>query len=194
MSTNPYYDLDLKKTISQNKLVGLWRLMKGYQWMYLGAIAALAVATVARTEIYMVLRRFIDNVILGGNFGPEMTIVVLSFIGFSLLQGGFTFVSGWLASKTSESITRRLRNYLFDHLQRLPYSYHAEAQTGDLISRSTSDVDAVNRFFSEQAIGIGRILLMFIVNIIALTAIEHEVGPDLNYCHSGDHRCVHFLL
>lgn len=176
MSTNPYYDLDLKKTISKNKLVGLWRLMKGYQLMYLGAVAALAVATVARTEIYMVLRRFIDNVILAGNFGTEMIIVVLSFIGFSLLQGGFTFISGWLAAKTSESVTRRLRNYLFDHLQRLPYAYHAEAQTGDLISRSTSDVDAINRFFSEQAIGIGRILLMFIVNIVALLELNTKLA------------------
>jgi ATP-binding cassette subfamily B protein len=176
VSTNPYYDLDLKKTISKNKLVGLWRLMKGYQLMYLGAVAALAVATVARTEIYMVLRRFIDNVILAGNFGTEMIIVVLSFIGFSLLQGGFTFISGWLAAKTSESVTRRLRNYLFDHLQRLPYAYHAEAQTGDLISRSTSDVDAINRFFSEQAIGIGRILLMFIVNIIALLELNTKLA------------------
>ncbi len=176
VSTNPYYDLDLKKTLSKNKLVGLWRLMKGYQWMYLGAIAALAVATVARTGIYLVLRRFIDNVILAGNFGKEMTIVVLSFIGYSLLQGSFTFVSGWLASKTSESVTRRLRNYLFDHLQRLPYSYHAESQTGDLISRSTSDVDAINRFFSEQAIGIGRILLMFIVNIIALLQLNTRLA------------------
>ena len=176
MSTNPYYNLDLKKTISKNKLVGLWRLMKGYRWMYLGAIAALSVATIARTEIYLVLRRFIDNVILAGNYGTDLIIIVLTFIGYSLLQGGFTFVSGWLASKTSESVTRRLRNYLFDHLQRLPYSYHAEAQTGDLISRSTSDVDAINRFFSEQAIGIGRILLMFIVNIIALLQLNTKLA------------------
>lgn len=176
VSTNPYYDLDLKKTISKNKLIGLWRLMKGYQWMYLGAISALAVATVARTQIYLVLQRFIDNIILAGKFGTDLVIVVLSFIGFSLLQGSFTFLSGWFASKTSESVTRRLRNYLFDHLQRLPYAFHAEAQTGDLISRSTSDVDAINRFFGEQAIGIGRILLMFIVNIIALVRLNARLA------------------
>ena len=176
VSTNPYYDLDLKKTISKNKLVGLWRLMKGYQWIYLGAIAALAVATVARTQIYLVLQRFIDNVVLAGNFDSDLIIIVFSFVGFSLLQGSFTFLSGWLASKTSESVTRRLRNFLFDHLQRLPYAYHAEAQTGDLISRSTSDVDAINRFFKEQAIGIGRILLMFIVNIIALLQLNTKLA------------------
>ena len=176
MSTNPYYDLDLKNTLSKNKLVGLWRMMKGYQWLYLGAIAALAVATVARTEIYLVLQRFIDNVVLAGNYGRDMVIVVLSFIGFSLLQGTFSFFSGWMASKTSEGVTRRLRNYLFDHLQRLPYAFHAEAQTGDLISRSTSDVDAINRFYSEQAIGIGRILIMFIVNIIALLQLNTKLA------------------
>lgn len=176
VSTNPYYDLDLKKTLSNNKLVGLWRLMKGYQLLYLGAIVTLAIATIARTEIYLVLQRFIDNVIIAGNYGKDLLIVVFSFLGYSLLQGGFTFLSGWMASKTSESVTRRLRNYLFDHLQRLPYAYHAEAQTGDLISRSTSDVDAVNRFYNEQAIGIGRIMLMFIVNIIALLQLNTKLA------------------
>ncbi len=116
----------------------------------------------------MVLRRFIDDVIIPGDYGRELVLIILMFIGLSLSQGLFSFISGWLSSKSSESITRRLRNFIFDHLQRLPYAYHAEAKTGELISRSTSDVDAINRFYSEQAIGIGRILLLFIVNFVAI--------------------------
>ena len=176
MSAKSYYDLDLSKTISKNRLIGLWRMMKGYHWLYLGATAALAIATISRTGIYLTLQRFIDNVILEGNYGRDLTIVILSFIGFALLQGVFSFISGWMSAKTAEGATRRLRNYLFDHLQRLPYAYHAESQTGDLISRATSDVDAVNRFYSEQAIGIGRILLMFIVNFIALLQLNTRLA------------------
>ena len=176
MSKNSYYDLDLSKTISKNRMLGLWRMMKGYRWLYLGATATLAVSTIARTEVYLVLQKFIDNVIIGGNYGRDMLIAILSFFGLAFLQGIFSFLSGWMASKTAESITRRLRNYIFDHLQRLPYAYHAEAKTGDLISRSTSDVDAINRFYSEQAIGIGRILLMFVVNFIALMELNQKLA------------------
>jgi len=176
VSTKHYYDLNLKETISKNRLLGLWRLMKGYQGMYIGAIALLAVATIARTGISLVLRRFIDDVIIAGNYGSTLTMTILIFIGLSLVQGTFTFLSGWLTSKSAESVTRRLRNFLFDHLQRLPYAYHAESQTGDLIARSTSDVDAINRFFSEQAIGIGRILLLFTVNFLTILQLNTRLG------------------
>jgi len=176
VSKKIYYDIDLSKTLSKNRLIGLLRLMKGYQWMYIGSTTALAIATISRTGIFLVLRQFIDDVILAGNYGTDLTRIILMFIGFALVQGIFTFISGWLASKTAESTTRRLRNFLFDHLQRLPYAYHAEAKTGDLIARASSDVDAINRFFGEQAIGIGRILLMFIVNFIALLQLNTRLA------------------
>ena len=176
MAQNEFYDVNLSNTISKNRLLGLWRMMRGYRSLYIGATLTLAVATISRTGVSLVLRRFIDNVIIAGNFGTELVTVIGLFIALALTQGGFTFVSGWMASKTAESITRRLRNYLFDHLQRLPYAYHAEAKTGDLISRSTSDVDAINRFFGEQAIGIGRILLMFIVNFIAILQLNTRLA------------------
>jgi ATP-binding cassette, subfamily B, bacterial len=176
VSNNKYYDLNLKKTLSDNRLTGLLRMMKGYHWLYIGATLALAIATISRTGIYLVLRRFVDEVILGGQYGSTLAMVILTFIGLALFQGGFSFISGWLAAKTAESTTRRLRNYLFDHLQRLPYAYHAEAKTGDLIARATSDVDAINRFYSEQAIGIGRILLMFIINFAAILQLNTRLA------------------
>jgi len=176
VSKKNFYDIDLSKTLTKNRLIGLLRMMKGYHWLYIGSTTALAIATISRTGVYLVLRRFVDDVIIAGNFGSNLTNIILMFIGLALIQGGFTFISGWLASKTAESATRRLRNYLFDHLQRLPYAYHAEAKTGDLIARSTSDVDAINRFYGEQAIGIGRILLMFIVNFIALLQLNTRLA------------------
>ncbi len=176
MSENNFYDLNLSQTITKNRMVGLWRMMKGYRWLYLGATTALAIATISRTGIYLVLRRFIDDVVVPGNFGTDLVIIILMFIGLAVFQGGFTFVSGWMAAKSAEGVTRRLRNYLFDHLQRLPYAYHAEAQTGDLIARATSDIDAINRFYADQAIGIGRIVLMFVINFIALLQLNTRLA------------------
>jgi ATP-binding cassette subfamily B protein len=176
VSYQKFYDINLKETLSKNRLVGLWRLMKGYQGLYIAAAALLAVATIARTGISLILRRFVDDVIIGGNYGSTLTLIIINFIGLALVQGIFTFLSGWLTAKTAESVTRRLRNFLFDHLQRLPYAYHAESQTGDLIARSTSDVDAINRFFSEQAIGVGRILLLFFVNFVTILQLNTRLA------------------
>ncbi len=130
MSENKFYDIDLSETISKNRLLGLWRMMRGYRLLYIGATLTLAVATISRTGVNLVLRRFIDNVIIAGNYGTELVTVIGLFIALALTQGGFTFISGWMTSKASESITRRLRNYLFDHLQRLPYASSCRNQTG----------------------------------------------------------------
>jgi ATP-binding cassette subfamily B protein len=176
VSKKIYYDIDLSKTVSKNRLFGLWRLMRGYRWLYFIATASLAIATVARMEVTLVLSNFVDDVIIAGDYGTTFTFIILSFVGMALVQGIFSFLSGWMVSKSAESITRRLRNFLFDHLQRLPYAYHAEAQTGDLISRATSDIDAVNRFFSDQAIGIGRIILIFVVNFVALLQLNTRLA------------------
>jgi len=69
-----------------------------------------------------------------------------------------------------------LRDFLFDHIQRLSFSYHATTPTGDLIERVTSDVDALRRFFSEQAIGVGRIALLFVINFIAILNLNVELA------------------
>ena len=80
-------------------------------------------------------------------------------------------MAGWLLL-LPKGVTQRLRNYLFDHIQRLSFAYHSKARTGELIERVTSDVDAVRRFYAEQAIGVGRIILLFTVNFIALLSLN----------------------
>ena len=103
-------------------------------------------------------------------------MVALGFVGLSVFQGGFSFISGRLAAYTAEGIARRLRDFLFDHIQRLSFSYHGSTPIGDLIERVTSDVDAVRRFFNEQAIGVGRIVLIFFINFAALLRLNARLA------------------
>ena len=159
---------DIRTTISENKLKSLWNLMSGYKRIYLLAALCLGLAAGFRSGTYLILGRFIDALISAQDIGKSIPWIALSFFGFAALQGLFTYFSGRLAAKTSEGITRRLRNFLFDHIQRLSFSYHDRTQTGELIQRTTSDVDAVRLFFADRAIGMGRILLLFIVNLTAL--------------------------
>jgi ATP-binding cassette subfamily B protein len=99
-------------------------------------------------------------------------MIALGFVLLAVVEGSFSYVSGRLAAFTAEGITRRLRNYLFDHLQRLTFAYHAKTPTGDQIERVTSDVDSLRRFYSEQAIGVGRIILLFSINFLAIMRLN----------------------
>ena len=163
---------DLKNAISPNRMTGLWRMLTGYRWLYVAAIASLAVASLAKTSTYLLLRYYVDS-ILGKNAAlATLAMVGLGFVLIALVEGAFTFLSVRLASRSAEGITLRLRTFLFDHIQRLSFSYHDKTQTGDLIQRSTSDVDAIRRFYADQAIGIGRIVLLFSINFWAIWRLD----------------------
>ena len=172
---------DFRNALEENRLKGLWKMMVDYRVPYIGATAALAVSALAKTFTYLLLRFFADDVLTQGKYiGNSLTQTFVwigaGFVGLALLEGSFSFISGRLAAYTAEGITRRLRDFLFDHIQRLSFSYHATTPTGDLIERVTSDVDALRRFFSEQGIGMGRIILLFVINFIAILNLNVKLG------------------
>lgn len=176
MSTPPSLEFDLKYALHPNRLVGLWRLMTGYHWHYVGATLALGMAATAKTLTYLLLRYFVDDYFVAQDRTVAIWVIALGFLGLALVEGGFTFLSGRLAAQTAESTARRLRNYLFNHIQHLTFTYHDQTQTGELIQRSTSDVDAVRRFYADQAIGVGRIILLFLINFVALLNLNVKLA------------------
>jgi ATP-binding cassette subfamily B protein len=135
----------------------------------------MAVAAMSRTGTFLLLRYLVDDVLDNARF-DRLPLTALGFIGLAALEGSFTFLSGRWAAQTAEGITRRLRNYLFDHIQRLSFTYHDHTPTGDLIQRSTSDVDAVRRFFADQAINSWRIVLLFVVNFVGLISLSRQLA------------------
>ena len=146
--------------------------MSGFKRIYLFAALSLGFAAAFRSGTYLILGRFIDALVSDDDIGKYIPWIALSFFVLAAFQGVFTYISGRLAAKTSEGITRRLRNFLFDHIQRLSFSYHDKTKTGELIQRATSDVDAVRLFFADRAIGLSRILLLFIVNLGVLLSLN----------------------
>ncbi|HDQ74157.1 MAG TPA: ABC transporter ATP-binding protein [Chloroflexi bacterium] len=174
--SNEASSFDFKATVSDNRLVGLWRMLAGFRWPYLGAVVGVGLAALLRTGNSLLLRYFVDDVLQRESFGSVLPWIGLSFVALALGQGLFSFLSGRWAAGTAEGVSRRLRDYLYDHIQRLSFTYHDQTQTGELIQRATSDVDAIRQFFADQAIGAGRIALLFVVNFAALWVLNARLA------------------
>jgi len=176
--TPPTFDFRL--ALNPNRLRGLWRIMTDFRVSYISATAALAFSALSKTLAYLLLRYFADSVLAQGRYfgtlNRTLGLIAVGFVCLAAFEGTFAFLSGRLAAYTAEGIARRLRDFLFDHIQRLSFSYHATTPTGDLIERVTSDVDALRRFFSEQAIGVGRIVLLFVINFTALLFLNVKLA------------------
>jgi ATP-binding cassette subfamily B protein len=151
-------------------------MMTGFRGLYSAAVVALGVSALMNTISFLLIRYFVDEVLPKESAHATIPLVALGFVGLAFGQGLFSYLSGRWSGKTSEGLALRLRDQMFDHIQRLSFTYHDKMQTGELISRSTSDVDAIRRFFLEQAIGVGRIMLLFGINFAALLLLHVQLA------------------
>ncbi len=140
-----------------------WRIVLLAQICVLGA-AAFMVA------MPMIVQRAIDTGLdmqNGVATGEKSTLVWfgVAIVAISILRGAFgygqTYVGEWIASTVSYDV----RNDIYNHLQRLSFAYHDKAQTGQIMSRATQDVEAVRMFIS---IGVLRIVYLFILIVAVM--------------------------
>jgi ATP-binding cassette subfamily B protein len=167
---------DLKPIVAQSRLKGIWKLTQGYRLPYLSAGLALGISTSARTASLLLIQYFIDRYLSMGDRTYALWMIALGFVALAAIQGGFTFISGTLSAHTAESIAERLRNYVLDHLQHLRFAYHDEVQTGEMIQRSTSDIDALRRFYAIEFVESSRILFLFVINFAAIWYLNGQLA------------------
>lgn len=167
---------DLSATATGRPITGLWRLTRGFRFLLVGVTLSLGIAVLARTGTYLVIRYFIDDFLADPSSSVDLWLIAAGFVLLTVIQGAFAFLGGSLAARSSEGIVQRLRNYLLNHIQRLPFAYHDSTQTGELIQRATSDVDAVRRFFAVEVVASSRIVFLFLVNFIAILFLDWRLA------------------
>ena len=175
--TQPHIpDYDLKNVLVKRKIQGLFRMMRGYEWKYLAAAITIGISSMARTAQYFLVQYFIDDYLTTKTAEFGLFAISFSFVLLTFVTGVTNYYSGKLTAETSEGVTKRLRDYLFDHLQHLPFAYHNDHDTGEMIQRSTSDVDTIRRFFANDAIGIARTVIMFAINFTAIMMLNVKLA------------------
>lgn len=170
----------------------LYTFITGFRWYYVLAIIFTMLAIVFNYLMPQVIRLIVD--VISGAKELNMPKFILDYINrqggsefikdnlllsagasllLAVLSGVFTFLYRYCMAKASEGTVRKLRNHLFDHIQKLPYSWHVKNQTGDIIQRCTSDVETIKNFLSIQFIEMVRtvflvtfsLTLMFMMNV-----------------------------
>jgi ATP-binding cassette subfamily B protein len=162
--------------ISQKRLLGLWYLLRGYRLPFVLANLLVGGAAAAKIATFLLIQYFVDSVLGKTTDASQLWGIALGFVGLAALEGLCTFGSGRLAAHTAESIAQRLRNYLYDHLQKLSFTYYDTHQTGEIVQRVTSDVDELRRFYAQQSVEGGRIVLLFVIIWAVLLRLDWQLG------------------
>ncbi|MDP2730030.1 MAG: ABC transporter ATP-binding protein [Dehalococcoidales bacterium] len=132
----------------------------GKYWRRLSlAFVFLIAGTAFQLLIPRLLGKSIDIVLTSG----ESSLIIMAaaaVIGASALRGFAAYGQRYLGQVVAQKTCYDIRNAFYDRLQRLSFAYHDHAQTGQLMSRATIDVNAIQRFFSEAFLGSIQITLM----------------------------------
>jgi len=122
----------------------------------------------------------------GANKLTILKIAALSSLGIAIFGAVFSYVEKSSTTTVGQWVMHDLRRTLYAHIQRLSLSFHDESQTGDLISRVTSDIDSVQSFVTSGLLSVlidfltlaGMVAIMFCMNW-RFTLIALSIAPVL---------------
>ncbi len=139
-----------------------------------GAVICLGLSTGFALIVPWLLAWVIDKGFQHGQVGP-LLLAAAAILATSALRGLFAYGQGYLSQAVSNLVAYDLRDRLYDHLQSLSFSFHDEAETGQLMSRLTVDIEAVRNFIP---LGLLRGLLA-LVTFVAITIILFQLDWHL---------------
>ncbi|MBQ2952475.1 MAG: ABC transporter ATP-binding protein [Clostridia bacterium] len=177
------------KPVSKARL--LWRFLKGSKTMFLLSILMASLTALADMITPQIIRVAVDNVIgsnameagtlaerlvtwAGGTayLRLNLWIMALAVLAAALLkvasQYGFTLSN----TRASETLVKTMRDQLYTHIGRLPFSWHMKNHTGDIIQRCTSDIDTTRNFVAGQLTQLFRIAILLLLSTVFMMSMN----------------------
>ena len=165
--------------MKQKILPCFWPYTKGLKRFFALAVLAAFFSILFSFLTPQIIRLTVDSVIgeepfalpaplmdaleaLGGRAAlrSHLGLTAAAVLACALSEGLFTLSYRLLISHTTESYMKRLRDAIFRHIQHLPFRWHTQNRTGDIIQRCTSDMDIIRNFVANQMIELIRIVIL----------------------------------
>ena len=181
-----------KQHREKNRTLGLlWQFLKGSKRYFLISILCAGVTALADMIQPQIIRAAVDCAIGGeeGDFpafvmeaveriggfaylGQHLWIMALAVVAVAGVQVLSQYNFRVFNTKASETLVKTMRDRLFGHIERLPFSWHMKNKTGDIIQRCTSDIDTTKNFLSEQLTSVFRISLLLVLSVTFMASMH----------------------
>ncbi|MFP4001195.1 MAG: ABC transporter ATP-binding protein [Thermoplasmata archaeon] len=153
--------------------------LSGYardHWMKIaGVMAAVLVSTAMGLIPPWLIRYGIDNMIMTGDI-QSLWILAVAMIGTALLKGFFDFVKSYISEFIAQSIIHDIRVNLYEHLNKLSFSFYDESRTGDLMARITTDTETLHRFLGRVSSFVSENILTILGILIIMLFWDYRLG------------------
>lgn len=151
------------------------RYLLKYWQTALGAFISILIVTATNLYSPQLLQRVIDQGITPRNLNIVLTASLL-LLGVAIVRALCTFTSNYWSEKASQGAAYDMRNTIFSRLERLSFSYYDKAQTGQLMTRVTSDVEAVRTFTGTNLVQLLNAIVLLVGSATILLATNWRLG------------------
>ena len=148
-------------------------------WVFVGAASAFMLLMPLLLEYAIdvgINPQTVDDELVALGSKRTLVIVGIAVMVVAALRGVFaygqTYVGEWLSSRVAYD----LRNEIYNHLQRLSFAYHDKAQTGQLMSRATQDVEAVRMFINFGVLRVLNLVILLVVVLILMATTNWKLA------------------
>lgn len=138
------------KQFPKNKIAWLWENMEGKRALYFVGILGTVLYNILQLTIPYFSGKIVDLFLTGENAATNLQVhrdllyrLLFAMVGFTFLRVIVVYGSCMIYETVSQSVLYRVRNYLYDKLQRQDMTFYSTYRTGDLMTRQTGDLDAV---------------------------------------------------
>lgn len=129
-----------------------WPLTKGLRRWLVAVWLCTVLGALAETAAILLFGDLTDNALQKGSLDAFWTPAV-QWLGIAVIGAAIGYAGGSLAVWVSERFVMRLREHVFDHVQKLPPHFFQRHRQGDLLSRLTGDVEAIEQMAVSGLIG-----------------------------------------
>jgi ATP-binding cassette subfamily B multidrug efflux pump len=149
--------------------------LRSYKGEAFGAFGALILSSAATLAAPALIAYAIDEGITPRNVNVIL-LAVGGLVAAALLRGLFQFLQGYLAEKASQGVAYDLRNDLFAKIERLGFSYYDRTETGQLVTRLTSDVEQIRTFAGSGAVQLAAAAIMLVGTTALLISLNWRLA------------------
>jgi ATP-binding cassette subfamily B multidrug efflux pump len=149
--------------------------LRSYAWQGVVAVLSLLLVSGANLVTPLLIGRAIDEGIGPRRLGV-IFVVVGWLVGLALARALFTFLQGYLAERVSQGVAYDLRDALFERIERLSFSYYDRVQTGQLVTRLTSDVEQIRTFAGSGVVQLANAVVMLIGTTVLLLYLDWQLA------------------
>lgn len=155
------------------------RRILAYLRPYRGRMLIGYVALLVAIGMQLVMPRLVEYVVDDGLVRPSRHVVLLgalAIVGAGLLQGIFTYTRSYIFQYMSEAVSFDMRNDLYRKMQFLSFSFFDRANTGQLMSRATEDVNSIRRFLMMALRSIVQSVGMLVIITVVLLRADFRLA------------------